>query len=180
MLCRQHGYPWPSLATLPYCSLLLVGPQGYIPYPHTATVCRFELVVLILLSHMRGPWRTSLMSSSLLLQQCPACLVCLTLIVFVMGGRWPYRWGFVGCYLQDLLKAFLCSCRQAFSPSVSVHVVHSHSSIDTTAAWKRYTSYHNCKKNKPWNNYTKKKKKKINLWWLFKAKSCLHRWFLSE
>ena len=32
---------------------------------------------------------TSLMSSSLLLQQCPACLVNLTWIVFVMGGRWP-------------------------------------------------------------------------------------------
>ena len=30
---------------------------------------------------------TSPMSSSLLLQQCPACLVCLTWIVFVMGGR---------------------------------------------------------------------------------------------
>ena len=29
----------------------------------------------------------SLMSSSLLLQQCPACLVCLTCIVFMMGGR---------------------------------------------------------------------------------------------
>ena len=35
-------------------------------------------------------WSTSLMSSSLLLQQCPACLVRLTWIVFVMGGRWPY------------------------------------------------------------------------------------------
>ena len=34
-------------------------------------------------------WSTSLMSSSLLLQQCPACLVRLTLIVFMMGGRWP-------------------------------------------------------------------------------------------
>ena len=34
-------------------------------------------------------WSTSLMSSSLLLQQCPACLVRLTCIVFVMGGRWP-------------------------------------------------------------------------------------------
>ena len=33
---------------------------------------------------------TSLMSSSLLLQQCPTCLVRLTWIVFVMGGRWPY------------------------------------------------------------------------------------------
>ena len=40
---------------------------------------------------------TSLMSSSLLLQQCPACVVCLTWIVFVMGDRWPYSWCFVGC-----------------------------------------------------------------------------------
>ena len=35
---------------------------------------------------------TSLMSSSLLLQQCPACLVRLTWIVFVIGSRWPYSW----------------------------------------------------------------------------------------
>ena len=47
---------------------------------------------------------TSLMSSSLLLQQCPACLVRLTWIVFVMGGRLPYSWCFVGCFLQDLFK----------------------------------------------------------------------------
>ena len=32
---------------------------------------------------------SSLMNSSLLLQQCPACLVRLTWIVFVIGGRWP-------------------------------------------------------------------------------------------
>ena len=31
----------------------------------------------------------SLVSSSLLLQQCRACLVRLTWMVFVMGGRWP-------------------------------------------------------------------------------------------
>ena len=47
---------------------------------------------------------TSLMSSSLLLQQCPACLVRLTWIVFVMGGRWPYSWCLVGCCRQDLFK----------------------------------------------------------------------------
>ena len=40
---------------------------------------------------------TSLMSSSLLLQQCPACLVRLTYKVFVMGGKWPYSWCLVGC-----------------------------------------------------------------------------------
>ena len=47
---------------------------------------------------------TSLMSSSLLLQQCLACLVRLTWIVFVMEGRWPYSWCFVGCCLQDLFN----------------------------------------------------------------------------
>ena len=47
---------------------------------------------------------TSLMSSSLLLQQCPACLVRLTWIVFVMEGRWPYSWCFGGCCRQDLFN----------------------------------------------------------------------------
>ena len=45
---------------------------------------------------------TSLVSSSLFLQQCPACLVPLTCIVFVMGGRWSYSWCLVGCCRQDL------------------------------------------------------------------------------
>ena len=47
---------------------------------------------------------TSLMSSSLLLQQCPACLVRLTWIVFVIGVRWPYSWCLVGCCCQDLFR----------------------------------------------------------------------------
>ena len=47
---------------------------------------------------------TSLMSSSLLLQQCPACLVRLTWIVFVIGGRWPYSWCLVGCCCHDLFS----------------------------------------------------------------------------
>ena len=54
MSCRQHGYPWPSLATSPCHSSLLAGLQGYIPYPHITAVCMFELVVLLLLGHMRG------------------------------------------------------------------------------------------------------------------------------
>ena len=47
---------------------------------------------------------TSLMSSSLLLQQCPACLIRLTWIVFVMGSGWPYSWCLVGCCCQDLFN----------------------------------------------------------------------------
>ena len=47
---------------------------------------------------------TSLMSLSLLLQQCPACLARLTWIVFVMGGRWLYTWCLVGCCHRDLFN----------------------------------------------------------------------------
>ena len=47
---------------------------------------------------------TSLMSSSLLLQQSPACLVRLIWMVFAMGGWWPNSCCFVGCYLQDLFN----------------------------------------------------------------------------
>ena len=46
----------------------------------------------------------SLVRSSLLLQQCPACLVGLTWIVFVMGGRWPYRSCLVRCCRQDFFN----------------------------------------------------------------------------
>ena len=41
---------------------------------------------------------TSLMSSFLLLQQCPACLVRLTWIVFVMEVWWPYSWCLMGLF----------------------------------------------------------------------------------
>ena len=50
---------------------------------------------------------TSLMSSSLLLQQCPVCLVCLVWLVFMMGGRWLYSWCFVGYCCQDLFNIAL-------------------------------------------------------------------------
>ena len=80
---------------------------------------------------------TPLMSSSLLFQQCPACLVRLTWIVFVMGGRWLYSWCLVWCCCRDL---FIITCNiLVLLPSsrlVSV-VVHPYSSIDKTAAWKK-------------------------------------------
>ena len=43
----------------------------------------------------------------MLLQQCLACLVRLTWIVFVIGGKWPYSWCLVGCCRQDLLSDVL-------------------------------------------------------------------------
>ena len=54
MSCHQYGNPCPSLATPPYRSSLLAGPWGYISYTHRAAVCRFELVSLLLLGHVRG------------------------------------------------------------------------------------------------------------------------------
>ena len=68
-------------------------------------------------------WSTSLMSSFLLLQQCPACLVRLTCIVFVMGGKWPYSWCLVGCFARTcsiLLSTFLCNCRLVSSSAVEL------------------------------------------------------------
>ena len=72
MSCRQHGYPWPSLATSPYRSSPLAGLQGYIPYPHRAAICMFELAVLLFLGHMWGSigvyhlWARPCFSSSVL------------------------------------------------------------------------------------------------------------------
>ena len=54
MLCRQHGYPWPSLATSPYRSSPLAGLQSYIPYPHIAAECMFKPVILLLPGHTWG------------------------------------------------------------------------------------------------------------------------------
>ena len=47
---------------------------------------------------------TSLMSSSLLLQQCPACLVRLTWIVFVIGGRVAVQLVSCGVLLAELVQ----------------------------------------------------------------------------
>ena len=103
--CRQHGYPWSSLATSPCRSSLLVGLQGYIPYPYIAVECMFMLVVLLLPGHM---WESigvhHLWARPQLLQQCPACLVHLTWIFFVIGGKWPYTWFFVECCIQFLFN----------------------------------------------------------------------------
>ena len=54
MSCHQHGYPWPSLATSPYHSSPSAGLQNYILCLHIAAVCKFELVILLLLGHMWG------------------------------------------------------------------------------------------------------------------------------
>ena len=89
-LLKSMDIPDPLSPLLPIVHHFWQVLKGHIPFPHRAGVCRFELVALLLFGHVRGHRRQSLMSSSLLLQQCPACLVCLTFIVFVMGGIYIY------------------------------------------------------------------------------------------
>ena len=92
---RQHGSPWPSLATRLYCPLFLVGLQGYILYRHRAGRLPFAHPCEWVHRSM------SLMILSLLLQQCPAYLVHLAWIVFMMSGKWLYSSCFVRCCLKD-------------------------------------------------------------------------------
>ena len=93
-----------SLATRPYRPLPLAGLPGYIPYRHRAAVCIFELDVLPLLVPVKGSTGVHHLWARPYFSKCPACLVRLTLIVFVTGGRWPYSCCFVGCCLQDLFN----------------------------------------------------------------------------
>ena len=78
------------------------------------------------------------MSSSLRHQQCHACGVRLTLMVFKMGGSWPYSC-LVRCYLKNLFIIARSILEQLPSSFFSMHldsvrVVHPYSSIGTTAA----------------------------------------------
>ena len=71
---HHHIVPlaWISLTITRHFSLSFIGLQGYIPYPHIAAVCMFELVVLLLPGHMWGSigvhhlWARPCFSSSLL------------------------------------------------------------------------------------------------------------------
>ena len=82
------------------------------------------------------------MSLFLLFQQCPTCLVRLIWMVLEMGGRWLYSYYFVGCCCQDWLN-MTCTILVQFPSSffsiclASIHVVHSYSRIDITAAWRK-------------------------------------------
>ena len=59
MSLHQHGYPWSSLATPPYCPSFPAGPQGFIPYLHRAAVSRIKLIALPLLSYVKGSTRVN-------------------------------------------------------------------------------------------------------------------------
>ena len=64
---------------------------------------------------------TSLTISSLLLQQCPACLVHLTCIVFEIGGRWPYCDRTVGTVQLAPLLPGPVQCQRPSSASIQLY-----------------------------------------------------------
>ena len=83
------------------------------------------------------------MISSLLFQQRPTCLVCLTWMVLKMLSKWPYSSCFVGCCFWDFFNTarnILAQFPSSFSSIhfVSVHVVYMYTCIDTTTAWKKF------------------------------------------
>ena len=90
--------------------------------------------------HVEAHRRTSLLSLSLLLQQCPKCLVYLIWMVWEIGGKWLYICCYVNYCFQDLFS-ITCSIlvQSPFSffsiCFISIHRVHLYSSIDTTAAY---------------------------------------------
>ena len=107
MSCYKHGYPWPSLSTS--LSFIASG-RSWGLHPVSSHSC----CMYVRAGRPAFNWpyagvhrSTSLTISSLLLQQCPACLVRLAWIVFVIGGRWPYSWCLVGCCYQDLFNIAL-------------------------------------------------------------------------
>ena len=110
--------------------------------PYIAAVDKFYRVVEHLLVRMKGSvGKPSFIRSSLLLQQCPACLVRRIWMILEIGSRWPHSCYIMGCCFQDLFNT-ACSILMQLPSScfsillVSVHVVQPYNKIDTNASWK--------------------------------------------
>ena len=105
---HHHHHHVMLLARIPltisrHSSLLSIAPSGssrLLPVP-AKSCCRWVLAGRPTFARPceEVNWNTSLMCSSLLLQQFPVCLVRLIWMVFVMSGRWPYCCFFVRCCL---------------------------------------------------------------------------------
>ena len=104
--------------------------------PYRSVEDKFLLVVQHL--HVRLK-KTSLVSSSLLLQQFPKCIISLIWMVLEIEVSWPYSCCFVRCCRQDLFniaRRILVQFSSSFFSIISVHVMHPYCRIATTRAWK--------------------------------------------
>ena len=95
----QRGFPWISLNFRPYHPSLPADLLDYILRPYRTVVDKFLIGCPPFARSCEGVyWRTSHMSSSLLLQQCATCFVRLICVVLEMGGTWSYSWCFVDLF----------------------------------------------------------------------------------
>ena len=97
-------------------SISLGGLQNYSLCSYIAVVDKLLLVGQHCYVHVKKPIGEGNISLSLLLQQCPTCLVRLVWIVFEMRGKWRYSCFFVWCCFQDSFNIeFICCSRLPFS-----------------------------------------------------------------
>ena len=100
---RSNSIDFPASQS-PYHPLIPAGFLNYILCQHKPDVNKFLLVGQYWHVYVLGSTKKmSLVSLSLLLKQCLACLVCLTWMVFAIKGKWQYSCGFCGKF-QDLFK----------------------------------------------------------------------------
>ena len=137
---RQHGSPWPSLATRLYRPSLPRGLPGYILYRHRLVLYRFLLAVLPLLVHVKGS--TGVYHLRVHPYFCS---------ISVLSNFDSFRDGLLVVAVQLLFYGVLppefvqyCSQHSCviavnfFSIRlVSIHVVHPYSRIDNSVAWKK-------------------------------------------
>ena len=92
-----------SLSIRSFRLSLLVGPLDSIQWPYRADV-RKSYRFILARTYVKVNRKTPLMNWFLLLQQLQACFVCLTWMVYEMGGKWTFSCCFVECCFQDLFK----------------------------------------------------------------------------
>ena len=107
--CRAASMGFPDPLSLPFLSSIAPGRSSGLHPVYSYSYCTYVRPgrPAFAQPYVGVHRSTILMSSSLLLQQCPVCLVRLIWIVFVMGGRWPYSWCLVGCCTNNLILALL-------------------------------------------------------------------------
>ena len=105
---RQHAFSWLSLSLSPHLSLSSLSPDRS-PKLTPVSIQSWCKLFLPRWPTLACPCagvhrRTLFMGSSLLLQQCPACLIRLTWTVFEAGSKRSYYCGFMGYCCQNLFK----------------------------------------------------------------------------
>ena len=128
---QQLGFLWLPFAIHPYQPSYWGSPLDSLLCLHRADRYKFLLV-----GESMG--KKSLLSSSLLLYQCPTCLDCLSWMACGMGGKWLYNCCFLGCCFVQKSMQYPCivPINIFFNHFVIFQVVQLYSCTDMATAWK--------------------------------------------